>query len=241
MGRIIVAGGSRAAVPVAGVPLGTIAEGQIIKLRENGTQMEFYVAKHNYEPTLNGNGRTLLVRKLIHPKMQFSTASARYTGSNIDNYLQNTYAAALDAAVSQAAAGTKFLSYLPNVTATQCTVTHNVLTRKAFTLSYTELTGNSIDTYTYNSGDESWWKDGFVYEGQQIPIASSLLTDSNIEPFTRTWACSPSNTDKVYVVYDRHGGGALQSYTSSYPFFIGVGLPATTLFNPKTMEFKGAA
>ena len=46
--------------------LSEISEGEIIKLKENGSLVDFYVAKHNYESGLNGEGRTLLVRKDIH-------------------------------------------------------------------------------------------------------------------------------------------------------------------------------
>ena len=43
--------------------LGNKATGSIIKIKENGTLVDFYVAKHDYESGLNGTGRTLVVRK----------------------------------------------------------------------------------------------------------------------------------------------------------------------------------
>lgn len=42
----------------SGKPLSQYAEGAIIKINEGGKPAEFYVAKHNYESSLNGNGRT---------------------------------------------------------------------------------------------------------------------------------------------------------------------------------------
>lgn len=48
---------------MATVTLGSKAEGSIIKLKENGVLVEFYIAKQNYESGLNGAGRVLVVRK----------------------------------------------------------------------------------------------------------------------------------------------------------------------------------
>ena len=47
----------------SGMPLSDYAEGDIIKLNEGGSPVEFYVSKHDYESGLNGSGRTLVVRK----------------------------------------------------------------------------------------------------------------------------------------------------------------------------------
>ena len=33
------------------------------ELKENGVLVEYYVAKHDYEPDLNGSGRSLVVRR----------------------------------------------------------------------------------------------------------------------------------------------------------------------------------
>ena len=48
---------------MATVTLGSKAEGSIIKLKENGVLVDFYIAKQNYESGLNGSGRVLVVRK----------------------------------------------------------------------------------------------------------------------------------------------------------------------------------
>ena len=39
---------------MATVTLGSKAEGSIIKLKENGVLVDFYIAKQNYESGLNG-------------------------------------------------------------------------------------------------------------------------------------------------------------------------------------------
>ena len=56
-------GAFTSATPKAGTPLSELTEGTIIKINENGSPVEFYLAKHSYEPTLNGEGRELVVRK----------------------------------------------------------------------------------------------------------------------------------------------------------------------------------
>ena len=75
----------------SGKPLSQYAEGAIIKINEGGKPAEFYVAKHNYESSLNGNGRTLVVRKEAGVKKQFhsKTFDVQYSGSDIDNWLIN--------------------------------------------------------------------------------------------------------------------------------------------------------
>lgn len=50
----------------SGTAIGDLDEGAIIKLNESGAPVEFYVAKHDYEPDLNGAGRTLVVRKDVY-------------------------------------------------------------------------------------------------------------------------------------------------------------------------------
>ena len=48
---------------MATTTLGNKSVGSIVKLKENGVLVDFYVAKHDYENGLNGMGRTLVVRK----------------------------------------------------------------------------------------------------------------------------------------------------------------------------------
>lgn len=54
---------TREEIITTGKPFSELTEGDIVKLKENGTLVDFYVAKHDYESGLNGAGRTLVVRK----------------------------------------------------------------------------------------------------------------------------------------------------------------------------------
>lgn len=57
MGKVIMSG----IVPMLTIPsptisLNNIAEGTVVKINENNTPVEFYVAKQDYEADLNGGG-----------------------------------------------------------------------------------------------------------------------------------------------------------------------------------------
>ena len=82
------------AMPRAGTPLSELAEGTIIKIKENGSPVEYILAKHNYEPDLNGTGRELCVRRRAyggsrqyHP----SEGNIDMSNCNLMAYLNNTY------------------------------------------------------------------------------------------------------------------------------------------------------
>ena len=62
---------------MATTTLGNKAVGSIIQLKENGKLVSFYVAKHNYENSLNGMGRTLVVRKDCPPVAQLQCQCLR--------------------------------------------------------------------------------------------------------------------------------------------------------------------
>ena len=83
---------SEGVTPKLGTPLSELAEGTIIKINENGAPVEFYLAKHNYEPDLNGPGRELLVRKdCFHANDARYDDFNRYHDSALDKWLNGTY------------------------------------------------------------------------------------------------------------------------------------------------------
>ena len=226
MGCAIVTGGARATVPSAGIMLGDIAEGQLVKINENGTPVEFYVAKHDYESALNGSGRTLLVRKDCYSKMKWnSSGGSRYSGSSIDTWLNSSYKALLESNCQSLIGNTKFY-YTP------CNGDSNIttLSRGVFLLSVAEL--NSIP-----SGN------GYINtEGSALPIYGKLkiaqYNGSATQQWTRTghtgWA-------KAYAFYLNTSGnaefGATESYSyGSRPCFT---FPSGACFDEETMLFNG--
>lgn len=77
---------------MATTTLGNKSTGSIIKLKENGTLVDFYVAKHDYESSLNGAGRTLVVRKDVYDQRQWHSSNVNaYASSTIDSWLNSTY------------------------------------------------------------------------------------------------------------------------------------------------------
>lgn len=146
-----------------GIMLGAMELGTLVKLNENGTPTEFYVACHNYEAGLNGNGRTLVVRKDCYDMRPFSSKKAGYANSSLNDFLVGTYFNLLDAGVREMVGTTKFYS-----------TDAPTLERSVFQLSATEL-----------KGDNKVPKEGSI-----LPIASLLsvahLKGSGIPQWTRT-------------------------------------------------------
>lgn len=225
MGQVIMSGiVPKLAAPSGGLLLNTIAEGSIVKLNENGSPAEFYVAKHNYESGLNGAGRTLLVRKDCYDKRQWHSSNVNaYAASDIDAWFNGDYKA-LHTASAQAAMGTTKFYYTPGNGNTTVTT----LGRSVFALSIAEFGKSSSSCNA---------------EGSALPIASTLqigyYNGSAVNQIVRT----PNKTDttSVFCMYNDGDTDAAASPTSkngSRPAFT---LPSTALFNPNTLLFVGVA
>lgn len=159
------------ATPMAGTPLSELAEGTIIKIKEDGAPVDFYVAKHDYESSLNGSGRTLVVRKDIYDYWVWDNGSVNaYASSDINTQLNGTYKNRLDADIRSLIGTTKF-RYTPG----NGNDTVGTLERAVFLLSLTEL-GRS-NSYAN-------------VEGSALPIASTLRIayyNGSVSPqFTRS-------------------------------------------------------
>lgn len=90
-------GAFTSATPMAGTPLSELAEGTLIKILENGSPVEFYLAKHNYEPDLNGQGRELVVRKGCFSKVLYDQTTGDI---DINDYMRSTFTTACNSYVS---------------------------------------------------------------------------------------------------------------------------------------------
>ena len=224
MGRVMVAGGKPdMTAPVAGILLSSIAEGSIVKLNENGSPVEFYVAKHDYESSLNGTGRTLLVRKDCYDQRKWHSSKVNaYATSDIDAWMNGDYKSLLDADVQTAIDTTTFY-YTPgngNTTVTR-------LERSIFLLSATEL-------------DRSL--NGFNVEGTALEISAKLQIAYMNGSAVGQWTRSPYTDGTVAVGYVSNGGGVGSNYCTdtscSRPAFT---LPNTAVFDEETLLFKGVA
>lgn len=223
MGRVTVVGGARATNPFAGILLKDIVEGQIVKINENGTPTEFYVAKHDYESTLNGTGRTLVVRKDCYDSRQWNTSNVNaYASSTIDTWLNNTYKNLLDS-VAQGLIGTTKFYFTPG----NGNFTVATLERSTFLLSVTEL-GKTLGAAKV--------------EGTALNIAAALqvsyLNGVVIEQWTRSPNIS-SNRDAFYFQTNGEPIGGLCNRTlGSRPCFT---LPENAIFDKTTIILKGVA
>ena len=125
-------GAFTSATPMAGTPLAELAEGTLIKILENGAPVEFYLAKHNYEPNLNGEGRELVVRKGNSNQIQWTQdGNLTYNGSSIDIYFNGSYLSIFSVNVQNMMGNTKFYAntYVKG---------NEILERKVFTPSMSE-------------------------------------------------------------------------------------------------------
>lgn len=167
---------------MATTTLGNKSVGSIVKLKENGVLVDFYVAKHDYENGLNGSGRTLVVRKDCYDTRQWHTSNVNaYATSAIDTWLNSTYKNLLDADI-RGVIGTTKIKYTPG----NGNTTVGTLERAIFLLSVTELGRSASYANT---------------EGTALSIASSLqiayLNGSAVVQWTR----SPNTYNANHAYY----------------------------------------
>ena len=177
---------------MATTTLGNKSVGSIVKLKENGVLVDFYVAKHDYENGLNGSGRTLVVRKDCYDTRQWHTSNVNaYATSAIDTWLNSTYKNLLDADI-RGVIGTTKIKYTPGNGNTAV----GTLERAIFLLSVTELGRSASYANT---------------EGTALSIASSLqiayLNGSAVVQWTR----SPG-TSSAGSAYYLHTSGSVGNY-----------------------------
>lgn len=183
---------------MATTTLGNKSVGSIIKLKENGTLVDFYVAKHDYENGLNGSGRTLVVRKDCYDTLQWHSSNVNaYASSAIDTWLNGTYKNLLDADIQSVIGTTKFY-YTPGNGNTTVTT----LSRAIFLLSGTEL-GQS---HTY-----------MKTEGTALSIASTLLIAYLNGSAVTQWTRSPFTNNTLYAWY-LDSNGSLDYYGCSLAY-----------------------
>lgn len=200
--------------------LSNIVEGDTVFIEENGTLVEFIVAKHNYESELNGTGQTLLVRKVAAVARAYDNEWARYDGSDVDTWLNQVYAKSLPSvALNQVISSTTFRCYRgqnglrkkalqwANIyyASTRSSATVITLSKKFFLLSALELgcalTGTSYDPYIDFNVD--WGEDlhplNFNYsDGSPLPLAKQIaltMLQANSSPESVIWTRSPNFND----------------------------------------------
>ena len=173
--------GDTSTVPTTAT-LGTIAEGSMLAIEENGTPVPFYVAKHDYESDLNDEGRTLLVRKNCSDSMKYydeiPSIYSYYDGSILDTWLTSTYASKFSSELLGLIGVTKIKVFQDN------TKTKNI-ERSIFALSKTEL------------GSTATPVEGSALSSSVIDLLK-IATD-NREDTSWQWTRSPSSSNNSNV------------------------------------------
>ena len=206
--------------PVTGILLKDVAEGQIVKVNENGFPVEFYVAKHDYESALNGIGRTLLVRKeTIGAFVWNSNGKSTYADSDINKKLNETYYNKFSDNCKSLIDTTKFYYTIGNGDKTIAT-----LSRHIFLLSVNENGGDNISSGNFN------------IEGQTLPIYALLY--SAVQFWTRTPDIRTDFASYAYFMQANGGWNASPTINNKQvrPCFT---LPSNALFDKTTMLLKG--
>ena len=194
---------------MATTTLGNKSVGSIVKLKENGVLVDFYVAKHDYENGLNGSGRTLVVRKDCYDTRQWHTSNVNaYATSAIDTWLNSTYKNLLDADI-RGVIGTTKIKYTPG----NGNTTVGTLERAIFLLSVTELGRSASYANT---------------EGTALSIASSLqiayLNGSAVVQWTRSPGTGGTGSAGCLGSGGSVSGGSCNNAYGSRPAFT---LPST--------------
>ena len=142
------------ATPQAGTPIVDLAEGTIITINENGTPVEFYVTKHNYEPALNTTSRTLIVRNAIYDQRAWGQNPMHqdFSYSQIFSWLNGSYKNLFSDKVQQKMGETFYPSTISYTTV-------GTLSSAVFFLFKTEMGGSGSD---------------FNVEGSKVPIFAQL-------------------------------------------------------------------
>lgn len=192
------------------VTLGSKTEGSTVKVKENGTWVDFYVSKHNYESSLNGANRTALVRKNCFTSLNWNTTGNNaYADSTLDTWLNSSYINSLDEDLREAIGTTK-LYYSANGNSGV-----TVLERAIFVLSATEL-----------GGGESSIRNT---EGSVFPIAEILKKATSNQ-----WSRTPYDGSDRVAYFDTSGNELSNKVT-----FVQGARPAFTLPSETKIDENG--
>ena len=177
--------------------LGTLPEGSIIYLNENGAPVPFYVAKQGYEPDYNTN-RVLVVRKAAAQTGAWNSSGVNtYDGSTIDTWMNGTYLQTLDSDV-QTAIGQTYVQ----ISGGSTTYVLSYVQKAVFALSLNEL-GRYSSSYARQ-------------EGSILPIASTLQQASFSATTVNQWTRSPYIQERTSAnILTSRGSQDVSTVTSS--------------------------
>lgn len=197
----------------AGKPLSSFAEKSIITLIEGGKPVEFYVVKHNYESSLNGAGRTLILRKDPYKQMEYNknVMVNTYNNSTLDRWFNLEYLNLFSEKI-KTAIGTTTIKWSASTTAV------SNLTKSVFALSvteynahsdyedYSQLEGTAVpnaEFYRKNPGDKYSWTrtKNPDYDNKAFEVLPSYIScDSKQVDDTTVWARPAFTLPNTFLV-----------------------------------------
>lgn len=164
------------------VPLAELAEGIVITIKENGSPVEFFTAKQDYESDLNGFGRVLFVRKNCLDELQQVHSVSGMTSFNYTSLrgnLNKTYLARFSSAVQAAISTTAYIFGSGTITdasaifvpsATEMGLEYNSSAR----LAYVEGTKLSISDLLIPSEQTQWTRSVAInYISRYVAVTTS--------------------------------------------------------------------
>lgn len=185
---------------------------------EFGRTSEFYIVKHNYQSDLNGEGRTLLLRKESYTTSRFDwnansqTGTALYPNSTVSNLLTNNYYVnAFSDAVKQLVSTTNiyYCSEYDETTVGQ--IAKSVFLLSPYEYGYTQRPSSAIRPLL----------------GEYLSVATTAR-----ESYSSAWSRQTfSSTDQAYFV---GGSGYITNVTNkiyTYDVYPAFTIPSDTLFD----------
>lgn len=170
--------------------LSDLPEGSVVNVFEDGEAVEFYIAKHGYEPELNGVGKTLVTRKILAYGRSWNNISENaYATSAVDSWLNTEYKNLLSEEMKEAIGMTKFY-YTPG----NGDNTVTTLERAIFILSATECGyagDNNVEGSTLPTSS-------IVKEGKTAAGPTGYIWTRSPDPATKTNALISSAEAKTY-------------------------------------------
>lgn len=172
--------------------LSDMPEGSSVYVQESGADVEFVVAKHGYEPGLNGPGRTLLIRKEpLAETVWNQTHVNTYAGSSIDRLLNGDYKNKFNDAVKSAMGLTSFYYTVGGSTTGIRTLSRSVFLPSIYEMFDPE--DKNADVYV-NGSNPFFKKEGSVLPKQTRNVFVQSYNDS-LYHIIRRWSRSPALRD----------------------------------------------
>lgn len=188
--------------------LDTIAEGTVLTIAKGNKTVKVALVKHNYESGLNGNGRNLMLQmekedvRIWNEYKGSNSVSDNYDGSDIDTWVNNTWASNFSQSIQDKMGETAITTYYTTSDYDRedheyyYSDSYKTIKRKAFLLSTNEL-GQYMNV------------DAVPHEGSKLSNIESLYY-SAVGKGKSAW----TRTRLDYKLSNRYSGWYLSRYIS---------------------------